>query len=225
VPYTHVLHSGKTVIQHIYDSHYQGAQDAAGLVDEWKTLKGKIDDQRYQEVLDRLTYQAGHAQVWRDAFCQWFLKMSGIPDATGQAGHYPNRIEAEAMELDGYEPLDIKPWETASGGKAAACTSKDGRGSLRSKYQGPPGKYDVQWMYFDQRDWAAKFKLSVADQVVDQWAADAKSPDNRANGDTATRHTTPGVELRTGDEIRLDGTADGDELACVDYVEVVPAAK
>jgi alpha-glucuronidase len=225
VPYTHVLHSGETVIQHIYDSHYQGAEDAAGLVDEWKTLKGKIDDQRYQEVLDRLTYQAGHAQVWRDAFCQWFLKLSGVPDEKGRAGHYPNRIEAEAMQMDGYEPLDIKPWETASDGKAAACTSKEGHGSLRFKYQGPQGKYDLQWMYFDQRDWAAKFKLSVADQVVDEWTADWKSPDNRANGDTAVRHTTAGVELNTGDEIRLDGTADGNELASVDYVEIVPAAK
>ena len=25
VPYTHVLHDGKTVIQYIYDSHYEGA--------------------------------------------------------------------------------------------------------------------------------------------------------------------------------------------------------
>ena len=31
VPYTHVLHSGKTVIQHIYDVHYQGADEAARL--------------------------------------------------------------------------------------------------------------------------------------------------------------------------------------------------
>ena len=54
VPYTHSLHSGKTVIQHFYDSHYQGAEDAAGLVDEWRTLKRHIDDQRYREVLDRL---------------------------------------------------------------------------------------------------------------------------------------------------------------------------
>ena len=31
VPYTHVLHSGKTVIQHIYDSHYAGAAGAAAV--------------------------------------------------------------------------------------------------------------------------------------------------------------------------------------------------
>lgn len=33
VPYTHVLHSGKTVIQHIYDTHFEGAKRAAGLLD------------------------------------------------------------------------------------------------------------------------------------------------------------------------------------------------
>jgi len=27
VPYTYVLHSGKTVIQHIYDTHYRGAEE------------------------------------------------------------------------------------------------------------------------------------------------------------------------------------------------------
>ena len=32
VPYTYKLHSGKTVIQHIYDSHYQGAAQAAQFV-------------------------------------------------------------------------------------------------------------------------------------------------------------------------------------------------
>ena len=29
VPYTHRLHSGKTVIQYLYDSHYEGAEAAA----------------------------------------------------------------------------------------------------------------------------------------------------------------------------------------------------
>ena len=51
VPYTHVLHSGKTVIQHIYDTHYQGAEEAAAWVPQWKSLKGRVDEQRYHEVL------------------------------------------------------------------------------------------------------------------------------------------------------------------------------
>ena len=58
VPYTWRLHSGKTVIQHIYDSHYDGADRAAGLVRQWESLKGKVDDERYAAVLARLQFQA-----------------------------------------------------------------------------------------------------------------------------------------------------------------------
>ena len=86
VPYTYGLRSGKTVIQHIYDSHYDGAEQAAGLVTQWQTLKGQIDDERYSDVLARLQYQAGYAIVWRDTVVNWFFKMSGIPDAKGRVG-------------------------------------------------------------------------------------------------------------------------------------------
>jgi alpha-glucuronidase len=89
VPYTYVLHSGKTVIQHIYDSHYDGAEQAAGLVTQWQLLHGQIDDERYEDVLKRLQYQAGQAIVWRDTVVNWFFKESGIPDAKGRVGHSP----------------------------------------------------------------------------------------------------------------------------------------
>src|SRR4051812_25095519 len=84
VPYTYVLHSGKTVIQHIYDSHYDGAEKAAGLVGQWESMRGEIDEQRYAEVLKKLNYQAGHATVWRDAVVNWFFNKSGIPDMKGR---------------------------------------------------------------------------------------------------------------------------------------------
>ena len=102
VPYTHVLHDGTTVIQYIYDSHYDGADAVAGYVRTWKRLKGKIDDERYQAVLDQLTYQAGQAIVWRDAVTMWFFKASGIADSRGRVGTYPGRIEAESARLEGY---------------------------------------------------------------------------------------------------------------------------
>lgn len=41
VPYTHVLHSGKTVIQHIYDTHFEGAERAEGLLDAWGRTEGQ----------------------------------------------------------------------------------------------------------------------------------------------------------------------------------------
>ena len=45
VPYTHKLHSGKTVIQYIYDSHYDGSARRLVTLQQWKSLKGRIDEQ------------------------------------------------------------------------------------------------------------------------------------------------------------------------------------
>jgi len=115
VPYTHRLHSGKTVIQYIYDSHYEGADRVAGYAREWKSLKGRIDDRRYSEVLAQLEYQTGQAQVWRDAVTTWFARTSGIADAKKRVGNYLGRFEAESMTLDGYTVQPVTPWEAASG--------------------------------------------------------------------------------------------------------------
>ena len=98
VAYDHVLHSGKTVIQHVYDAHYDGAATAATYAPEWTKLHGLVDEARYEETLKLFTYQAGHAIVWRDAVDDWFFKMSGIADARGRVGNHPDRIEAEAMQ-------------------------------------------------------------------------------------------------------------------------------
>ena len=86
VPYTFVLHSGKTVIQHIYDSHYEGAERAQEFVSQWKSLRGRVDDERYSDVLTRFEYQAQEAIVWRDAIYDWIHGLSGIADAKSRAG-------------------------------------------------------------------------------------------------------------------------------------------
>ena len=102
VPYTQKLHSGKTVIQYLYDSHYDGAESAEAYVRDWKSLSGLVDEQRYRAILESLQYQAGAAELWRDAVAGWFFKTSGIADEKGRMGVYPGRVEAESMLLDGY---------------------------------------------------------------------------------------------------------------------------
>jgi len=84
VPYTHVLKSGKTVIQHIYDTHFEGAEQADTLVDTWRGLQGRIDSDRYTSVLDRLQEQSEHAKEWRDIVNTYFLRKSGIADEQGR---------------------------------------------------------------------------------------------------------------------------------------------
>jgi alpha-glucuronidase len=86
VPYTHTLHSGETVIQHIYDSHYQGAEQAQGFISEWKKLERHIDQERYRDILTRFEFQAGEAVKWRDTICKWIYQLSGIAD---QRGRFP----------------------------------------------------------------------------------------------------------------------------------------
>jgi len=223
VPYTHVLHSGKTVIQHIYDTHYQGAQEAEGFVTQWKSLKGLVDDERYREVLTRLEYQAGHAQVWRDAVSSWFLKTSGIPDANGRAGRFPGRTEAEAMKLDGYEVVDVRPWEAASGSKAVRCAAKQCAASFR--YDGEPGWRDLLVQYFDQNNGASHYRLSVASQLVAEWVADDVFPSGRIDAHTSTRRAVTGLALRRGDEVRIEGIPDRGEGAALDYMEIRLSAR
>ncbi len=84
VPYTYVLHSGKTVIQHIYDSHYEGADRAREFITQWKTIEGHMDEERYRDILARFEYQADEAVVWRDTICNWIYRVSGIPDQKGR---------------------------------------------------------------------------------------------------------------------------------------------
>jgi alpha-glucuronidase len=221
VPYSYKLHSGKTVIQSIYDSHYEGADAVEGNVREWKALKGRVDDQRYSAVLAQLEYQAGQAEVWRDAVSNWFLRESGIADARGRAGHHPNRYEAESMQLDGYMVKDVLPWEAASGGKAVECNATSCTATLH--YSGAPGTYSIRVEYFDQNDGASHFRFKAGDRTLDEWSAGDHIPTRKMDGSSSTRRTIPNVTLRTGDEIRVEGIPDGNEKAGLDYIELVPA--
>jgi alpha-glucuronidase len=223
VPYTYKLHSGETVIQYIYDSHYAGQEAVEGYVRQWKTLGGRVDNQRYRDILAQLEYQAGQAEVWRDAVTRWFRRESGIADVKGRVGNDPGRYEAEAMRLEGYTIRDVTPWwETASGGKAVACEAAQCAASFR--YGGAAGWYDIRVRYFDQNDGVSRFRLLVAGQVVDRWSADAQMPSRRIDGASSSLRVVPGIALRPGDEIRVEGTPDGREPAALDYVEIRQAA-
>ena len=238
VPYMYKLRNGKTVIQSVYDSHYQGAEEAADLGKQWATLKGKLDPALFENVRARLEYQAGHAIVWRDAIVQYFLKLSGIPDEHGRAGHHPGRLEAEDARLTGYKVIDVTPWEDASRGKAVSCLGM-GSGpadtqdedhvpapagahtcSAEWTWAGSEGRFDVAVQYFDLASGAARFSLLVNGKAAATWTADAKLPSRRPHGDNSTRFTAHGVQLKRGDVIQVEGAPEGSDPAALDYVEV-----
>lgn len=89
VPYGHVLHSGSTVVQHIYDTHFAGADEAAAMRERWTGLAGTglVDASLYARVLERLDEQVRCAGEWRDQVNAYFLRKSGVPDARGRRIH------------------------------------------------------------------------------------------------------------------------------------------
>ncbi|SEC00828.1 alpha-glucuronidase family glycosyl hydrolase [Terriglobus roseus] len=224
VPYDHRLHSGKTLVQSIYDTHYASARAAAEYVPQWKSLEGKVDAERYTQTLQLLEFQTGHAIVWRDAINTWFQKQSGIPDATYRVGSDTGRIEAEAMKAEGYTPIEVTPWETASAGKVVVCREVNGC-TLTTTVPQPRGRYNVAVQYYDMWRGASRYELLVDGKSVAQWRADDTLPpaqyDAAPDGQTATRFTAHGVALHPGATLTLHAVPD----LRTELENVVPAAE
>ncbi len=84
LPYSYKLSTGKTLLQHIYDTHFEGVEDVLVFIDEWNELKGHIDDAAWQRVADKFQIQLAHAKEWRDIINTYFYRRTGIPDAHGR---------------------------------------------------------------------------------------------------------------------------------------------
>lgn len=80
VPYTHVLKSGKTLIQHIYDTHFKGVEQVEEMIAHWDSIADTLDERRYQDVKERLEHQLWSAKEWRDTINSYFYRKSGIAD-------------------------------------------------------------------------------------------------------------------------------------------------
>ena len=84
MPYTYQLKSGKTIIQHIYDTHFEGAKDAEKMFALWTELKEFIDEEAYNRVTERMQHQVAHSKEWRDIVNSYFYRKSGIKDEKGR---------------------------------------------------------------------------------------------------------------------------------------------
>lgn len=84
VEYGQLLKSGKTLIQTIYDQHFEGFERVESYLKSWQTLIGEIDKLTFNNVLERLKLQLENARNWRDQVNTYFYRMSGIPDEIGR---------------------------------------------------------------------------------------------------------------------------------------------
>lgn len=84
VPYTYRLKSGKTLIQHIYDTHFEGVEEVEEMIALWESLEGKIPERIYRTVRERFDRQLYNAGEWRDQVNSYFYRKSGIGDEKGR---------------------------------------------------------------------------------------------------------------------------------------------
>lgn len=84
VPYHHILKSGKTVIQHIYDTHFEGVDDVEHMIELWKEVKEYIENEIWEAVSSRFQKQLLNAKEWRDQVNSYFYRKSGIKDLYGR---------------------------------------------------------------------------------------------------------------------------------------------
>lgn len=84
IPYDYRLKSGKTLLQHIYDTHFEGTEDVEEMAALWESLKGKVPDRAYERVKERLAHQQWHSKEWRDRINTYFYRMTLIPDEKGR---------------------------------------------------------------------------------------------------------------------------------------------
>lgn len=79
LPWDYKVNSGRTLWDELCYRYYKGADSVQWLQNEWKTVKGKIDDERYERVKMLLEIQEKEAIWWRNACVLYFQTFSHQP--------------------------------------------------------------------------------------------------------------------------------------------------
>ena len=82
--YSYQLSSGKTILQHIYDTHFEGADYVEEFMRRWKECKGRVSEDIYNRVESRFQHQVEHSKEWRDVINSYFYRKTGIKDQQGR---------------------------------------------------------------------------------------------------------------------------------------------
>jgi len=84
LPYDHILKCGRTLIQYIYDTHFEGVEAVEGFINTWNSLQPLLPESAFCSVKERLTLQLKNAREWRDVINTYFYRLSGMPDIHGR---------------------------------------------------------------------------------------------------------------------------------------------
>jgi len=76
VSWNHKLKSGRTLWDELCYRYYHGAEEVGDMINTWASIKGKIDDERFNEVRMLLNIQQQEAKWWRNSCVLYFQTFS-----------------------------------------------------------------------------------------------------------------------------------------------------
>ncbi len=114
-------------------------------------------------------------------------------------------VEVEEMKLRGFES---HYWAYER------CVKTEGAASASHRFDLESGNYDLKVSYADQEKGTARLALLVNGKQVDSWKLGKEI-------ECWTTRLIHSVRLKQGDEIRIEGKADGGDGALVDFVQFI----
>ena len=84
LPYDYRMKDGRTLLQRIYDDHFEGYEEAAAMSEAWDKLADKLEPEVFRRVQERFREQLRCAAEWRDVVNTWLYRLTMIPDEKGR---------------------------------------------------------------------------------------------------------------------------------------------
>jgi alpha-glucuronidase len=77
VPWDHKMQSGRTVWDELCFRYNAGVDYVKEMQAQWKSVRGKVDAQRFEAVKDKLAKQVKDSSIWRDTCIRYFQSKNG----------------------------------------------------------------------------------------------------------------------------------------------------
>ncbi len=105
-PWSHKVKSGRTMWDELCYHYDRGLKSVARMHNEWKTLRGKIDEQLWSDVDEHFNRQELDARWWHDACLLYFQQFSRQPIPQGTRYNL-DKMKAFHIRMDNYTSATI----------------------------------------------------------------------------------------------------------------------
>ncbi|MBE9076792.1 hypothetical protein IQ241_05695 [Romeria aff. gracilis LEGE 07310] len=145
---------------------------------------------------------------------------SSGPMAGEQESPYSLRVEAESLQLQGYQIKSVAAARASGNQFISLKNSKAKQGTAKGIFNGPEGLYEIRVGYYDENDGQSAASFSVGGKTQ-SWTFDQKLPSNWVSEKNKVSRAIDTLALQSGDAFTISGQQQAGEFARFDYVDFV----